>query len=86
MPLKCTGCQRTGCMFCPFGAHLEKGETRFQRMRRTHPRQYEFMLGGGEWTTEKGRQIWQPTKRGLGFARVFEMLNDIYGKDFIRYE
>ena len=86
MPLKCTGCQRTGCMFCPFVAHLEKGETRFQRMRRTHPRQYEFMLGGGEWTTEKGRQIWQPTKRGLGFARVFEMLNDIYGKDFIRYE
>jgi hypothetical protein len=23
--LHCTGCQRTGCMFCGFGAHLEKG-------------------------------------------------------------
>ncbi len=23
-PLHCTGCERTGCMFCPFGAHLEK--------------------------------------------------------------
>lgn len=86
MPLHCTGCQRTGCMFCPFGVHLEKGETRYQRMRRTHPRQYEFMLGGGEWITENGRQLWQPTKHGLGFARVFDWLNDIYGKDFIRYE
>lgn len=53
-PLKCTGCQRTGCMFCPFGVHLEKGPTRYQRMKITHPRQYEFMLGGGEWTTEGG--------------------------------
>lgn len=86
MPLKCTGCQRTGCMFCSFGAHLEKGETRFQLMKHTHPRQYEFMLGGGEWIVENGRQLWQPTKRGLGFARVFDWLNDIYGNDFIRYE
>ena len=85
-PLKCTGCQRTGCMFCPFGVHLEKGPTRYQRMKITHPRQYEFMLGGGEWTTEGGRQIWQANKCGLGFARVFNMINDIYGKDFIRYE
>lgn len=23
-PLHCTGCQRTGCMFCAFGAHLER--------------------------------------------------------------
>lgn len=86
MPLHCTGCQRTGCMFCTFGVQMEKGETRYQRMRRTHPRQYEFMLGGGEWITENGRQLWQPTKHGLGFARVFEMVNEIYGKDFIRYE
>lgn len=85
-PLKCTGCQRTGCMFCPFGVHLEKGTTRYQRMKITHRRQYEFMLGGGEWTTEGGRQIWQANKCGLGFARVFNMINDIYGKDFIRYE
>lgn len=24
-PLHCTGCQRTGCMFCGFGSHLESG-------------------------------------------------------------
>ena len=39
--LKCTGCQRTGCIFCGFGFHLEKGETRFLRLARTHPKQYE---------------------------------------------
>ena len=33
--LHCTGCQRTGCMFCGFGAHLEKGENRFERMKHT---------------------------------------------------
>lgn len=47
--LKCTGCQRTGCIFCGFGAHLEKGETRFQRLARTHPKQYEYCMGGGQW-------------------------------------
>ena len=47
-PLHCTGCQRTGCMFCGFGAHLEKGENRFERMKHTHPKHYEFCIGGGE--------------------------------------
>lgn len=46
---KCTGCSRTGCIFCGFGVHLEKGETRFQRLARTHPRQYEYCMGGGQW-------------------------------------
>lgn len=44
---KTTGANRTGCIFCGFGFHLEKGETRFQRLARTHPRQYEYSLGGG---------------------------------------
>lgn len=47
--LKCTGCQRTGCVFCGFGAHLEKGETRFQRLAKTHPKQYEYCMNGGQW-------------------------------------
>ena len=41
-----TGCERTGCIFCAFGAHLEKGESRFERLKRTHPRQYEYCIGG----------------------------------------
>ena len=47
--LKCTGCDRTGCIYCAFGFHLEKGETRFQRLARTHPRWYEYCMGGGQW-------------------------------------
>lgn len=39
-----TGCQRTGCMFCGYGCHLEKYPNRFQKMAVTHPKQYEFCL------------------------------------------
>lgn len=49
--LKTTGEHRTGCMFCMFGCHLEKGENRFQRMKRTHPKIYDYCinkLGIGE--------------------------------------
>lgn len=45
------GEKRTGCMFCMFGAHLEKGANRFQRMKNTHPAQYNYCikkLGCGE--------------------------------------
>ena len=46
-----TGCQRTGCMFCGYGCHLEKEPNRFQRMKETHPIQYDYIinkLGMGE--------------------------------------
>ena len=39
-----TGCSRTGCMFCMFGCHLEKKPNRFQRMKITHPKQYEYCM------------------------------------------
>jgi 3'-phosphoadenosine 5'-phosphosulfate sulfotransferase (PAPS reductase)/FAD synthetase len=39
-----TGEERTGCMFCMFGAHLEKEPNRFQRMRLTHPKQYDYCI------------------------------------------
>ena len=101
--LKCTGCQRTGCIFCGFGFHLEKGETRFQRLARTHPKQYEYSIGGGQWVDNpyydptapkmdgewenwNPRKIWVPSKKGLGMGKVFDMANEIYGKDFYRYE
>ena len=38
------GEKRTGCMFCMFGVHMEKGENRFQRMEKTHPTQYEYCM------------------------------------------
>lgn len=77
-----TGCNRTGCMFCAFGLHLEKGKTRFQMLKETHPKQYEYCIGGGGFSNG----IWQPNKQGLGLGYVFDELNKIYGNDFIRYE
>ena len=101
--LKCSGCQRTGCIFCGFGVHLEKSETRFQRMAKTHPKQYEYCMKGGQWVDNpkydstapvmdgdwknwNPKKIWVPSKEGLGFKEVFDQCNQIYGKDFIRYE
>lgn len=101
--LKCTGCDRTGCIFCGFGVHLEKDETRFQRLAKTHPKQYEYCMGGGQWVDNptydptapkmdgdwenwNPKKIWVPSKKGLGMKKVFDDCNEIYGKDFIRYE
>ena len=101
--LKCTGCTRTGCIFCGFGFHLDKGETRFQRLARTHPKQYEYSISGGQWVDNptydptapkmdgewqnwNPKKIWVPSKQGLGMGKVFDMVNEIYGKDFYRYE
>ena len=47
--LETTGAKRTGCIFCAFGLQSEKGETRFQRLKRTHPKLYEYAVGGGQW-------------------------------------
>lgn len=102
--LKCTGCNRTGCIFCGFGFHLEKkGQTRFQKLAETHPRQYEYSIMGGQWVDNpyydataseydgewknwNPKKIWVPSKKGLGMGKVFDMANEIYGKDFYRYE
>ena len=41
--LRTTGCKRTGCMFCAFGAHC-KGDTRFLDLKETHPKVYEYCM------------------------------------------
>lgn len=80
--LTTTGCDRTGCIFCAFGCHLED-VPRFQRLKETHPRQYEYCIGGGEYG-EDG--MWKPNKQGLGMGHIFDELNKIYGEDFIKYK
>lgn len=77
-----TGCDRTGCVYCAFGCHLDGEPSRFQRLKVTHPRQYEYCIGGGEYD-ENG--IWKPNKQGLGMGHVFDELNKIYGDGFIKY-
>lgn len=100
--LVCSGYSRTDFIFCGFGVQLEKGETRFQQLAKTHPRQYEYCLYGGHyidnpdydpnapeyddfWKNWNPKQIWVPSKEGLGMKHVFDACNEIYGKDFIRY-
>ena len=76
-----TGCDRTGCMFCLFGAHLEKGEGRLERMKRTHQKRYEYVMGGGEFDSDG---MWIPNNKGLGFKFVVDWLNE-NGNLNIRY-
>lgn len=72
--LETTGCDRTGCIFCMFGCHLEKSPNRFQRLKETHPRQYEYCIGGGEMVDGK----WQPSKEGLGLGKVLDYIGVKY--------
>ena len=72
--LKTTGCNRTGCIFCMFGCHLEKEPNRFQRLKETHPKQYEYCIGGGEMVDGK----WQPNKEGLGLGKVLDYIGVNY--------
>lgn len=62
---KTTGCERTGCMFCCFGATNDKEPTRFQRMAMTHPTQYQWMLKPYE-------------DGGLGLQKVLDFLKIPY--------
>lgn len=69
LPLKTTGCQRTGCMFCGFGCHLEKeGEGRFERMKVTHPQVYDYVM--------------RPD--GLNYKEFIDWINE-HGNMHIRY-
>ena len=72
--LETTGCDRTGCIFCMFGCHLEKEPNRFQRLKETHPRQYEYCINGGEMVDGK----WQPSKEGLGLGKVLDYIGVDY--------
>ena len=54
-----TGCSRTGCVFCMYGCHLEPEPNRFQRLKETHPKLYEYCL-----------KPWD--KGGLGMKEVLD--------------
>ena len=76
-----TGCKRTGCIFCMFGAHC-RDDNRFLLLKQTHPRQYEYCMEGGAYD-EDG--FWKPTKEGLGMKHVIDELHNLYGNEFIKY-
>jgi 3'-phosphoadenosine 5'-phosphosulfate sulfotransferase (PAPS reductase)/FAD synthetase len=77
--LRCSGVDRTGCVFCGFGCHLDTqkgGISRFVRLKETHPKLYDYCMGGGEFV----EGIWKPSTSGLGMRYVIEELNKIYDK------
>ncbi|MDR0231060.1 MAG: phosphoadenosine phosphosulfate reductase family protein [Dysgonamonadaceae bacterium] len=44
-PIYDKGCNRTGCMFCGFGCHLEKGMfNRFDMLNHIHPKAYQLFM------------------------------------------
>ena len=56
-----TGEKRTGCVFCAFGAHLEKAPNRFQRLKITHPKLWDYCM-----------RPWE--EHGLGMRQVLEYI------------
>lgn len=68
--LKTTGCDRTGCMFCGYGCHLEE-ESRFKRMKETHPKQYDYIMRPKE-------------QGGLNYKEVIDWINE-HGGFHIEY-
>lgn len=61
--LKLTGLTRTGCMFCMFGVHLEKEPNRFQRMKETHPKMWDYCIR---------------EENGLGIGKVLDFIDVKY--------
>lgn len=69
-----SGVQRTGCIFCLFGAHLDtlnNGLSRFALLKRTQPQLFDYCMRGGKFDDEG---LWIPDK-GLGMAFVIEWCN-----------
>ena len=72
--LETSNMKRTGCIFCMFGCHLEKEPNRFQRLKKTHPKQYDYCINGGEMVDG----YWQPNKKGLGLGKVLDYIGVNY--------
>ena len=68
--LKTTGCDRTGCMFCGFGCHLNNDQ-RFVQMKETHPKQYDYIMRPKE-------------QGGLNYKEVIDWINE-HGNLNIKY-
>lgn len=60
-----TGYHRTGCVFCGFGCHLEKEPNRFQRLKVTHPKLWNYCM-----------KPWD--EGGLGMKEVLEYIGVKY--------
>lgn len=66
-----TGVSRTGCVFCGFGCHLERGEGRFEKLKKSHPQLYDYIMRPKE-------------QGGLNYKEVIDWLNE-HGNTGIKY-
>lgn len=57
-----TGIKRTGCIFCGFGCHQEKCPNRFQQLKVSHPKIWEYCM-----------KPWD--EGGLGLKEVLKYIN-----------
>ena len=67
--LKTTGCDRTGCVLCGFGCHLEK-ESRFLRLKETHPKFHNL--------------LYTLKNNGVTYAEAIDWINE-HGNMNIKY-
>lgn len=88
--LYCTGCERTGCIFCLYGYHLEKRHpNRLEVLPQvSRPELLDFMLRGGAFDQDG---LWKPDKRGLGFWFPMQWCNvhggmNMYIPNYEHYE
>lgn len=77
-PLKTTGANRTGCVFCMFG--ITQDTDRFLKLKELEPKKYDYVMRGGKFD-ETG--MWIP-HNGLGYKFVIDWLNE-HGNLNIRY-
>ena len=45
-------------------------------MKHTHPKHYEFCIGGGAYDPADG--MWKPNEKGLGYGRVLDFIGVRY--------
>lgn len=60
--LKTTGCDRTGCEFCLYGIQADGCPNRLERIKKIHPKRYEFIMKSVE-------------ENGLGYKDVIDWIN-----------
>ena len=69
------GYERTGCIFCMFGAHLDNEPTRFQRLQQTHPKLWRYCIR--DW--EAGGLGLRPVLEAVGIPYENYMTGAVHG-------
>lgn len=87
-----TGEKRTGCNICGFGLLFDLN--RLDRLKKNYPKEYDYMLNGGQWIEKDlyrwvkfrpnslpiwSNKYWVPNEKGYGYRRCLEYLFSVLG-------